>query len=237
MGLAWIVVAGIAWVLFELTANSALVAVVACLKFGWYDFRNGLWLWRTDPDKKRGATCFFFYWALAFWKISLTAVALTFGILILTSSLRLGFPGAEILGALLSLWISCGLATIFTWIACGRAWGHGHKIWVDTTVTWSRKQNLWPPEPYGTNKLHPLLLGAGVVGVTVSLVVGIALGVTLAEKQKVQGGWVIIAVMLGLILFAGGLLAMTEYLAKTVCASHWSVCWRPAEIASSDDDF
>lgn len=229
VGLIWFVVAGLAWLLFELTANSSLVAVVACLKFGWYDFRNGLWLWRTDPRHGRGQTCFFFYLALGFWKISLTAVALTFGILVVTSSLRLAFPGAEILGALFSLWVSCGLATISTWIACGLAWKRRLKVWVDSSISYSRKNDIWPPEPFGTNKLHPLLLAAGVVAVTASLVFGIIIGVALAEGQKVQGGWVVIGVMLGLILFAGGLLAVTEYLAKTICAPHSSECWHPQE--------
>lgn len=228
----WFLVAGLAWLLFELTANSSLVAVVACLKFGWYDFRNGVWLWRKDPHRERGQTCLWFYLALGFWKISLTAVALTFGILILTSSLRLGFPGPEILGALHSLWISCGLATIFTYIACASAWKRGLKIWVDSTITWSRKNKVWPPEPYGTNKLHPLLLAAGVVAVTVSLVFGIIIGVALAERGIIQGGWVVISVMVALILISGGLLMVTESLAKTICPSHPSHCWNPEERAA-----
>lgn len=231
-GLAWLIVGGLAWLLFELTANSALVAVVACLKFGWYDFRNGLWLYRTDPRKERGLASFFFYLALGFWKISLSAVALTFGILIVTSSLQLAFPGAEILGTLFSLWFSCGLATLSTWIACGLAWKRNLKVWVDSTMTYSRKHNIWPPAPFGTNKLHPLLLAAGVVAVTASLVFGIIVGVALAEGNNLQGGWIVIGVMLGLILFAGGLLAVTEYLAKTICAPHWSECWHPGERRS-----
>jgi hypothetical protein len=230
-GLIWFLVAGLAWLLFELTANSSLVAVVACIKFGWYDFRNGCWLWRTDPNPKRGQACLWFYLALGFWKISLTAVALTFGILIVTSSLKMAFPGAEILGALFSLWVSCGLATLSTWIACALAWKRGLKIWVDSTVTWSRKNNIWPPEPYGSNKLHSLLLAAGVVAVTASLVFGIIIGVAVAENQNLQGGWVVIFVMMGLILIAGGLLMVTEHLAKTICASHPSRSWRPGEAA------
>lgn len=228
-GLIWFLIAGLAWLLFEVTANSSLVAVVACLKFGWYDFRNGHWLWRTDPNRKRGQTCFWFYSALAFWKISLTAVALTFGILILTSSLRMGFPGAEILGALFSLWISCGLATISTYVACGLAWKRGLKIWVDSTVTWSRKNNVWPPEPYGGNKLHPLLLAAGIVSVTASLVFGILFGVALAEQRILPDGGVVIAVMFVLIVFATGLLMVTDKLARTICAPLPTGCWPPQE--------
>jgi hypothetical protein len=229
IGLAWLLLAGFAWVLFDLTANSSLVAVVACLKFGWHDFRNGLWLWRNDACPKRGQTCFLFYLALGFWKISLTAVALTFGILIVTSSLRLAFPGAEILGTLFSLWISCGLATLSTWLACFLAWKRELKIWVDSTVTYSRKHDLWPPEPFGTNRLHSLLLAGGIVAVMASLVIGIVLGIAIAEKQPAHGGWIVIFSMLGLIFFAGGLLAVTEYLARTICASHWFYCWKPTE--------
>lgn len=229
VGVAWFLVAALAWLLFELTANSSLVAVVACLKFGWHDSRNGFWLWQTDPNPQRGQTCLWFYFALAFWKISLMAVALTFGILIVTSSLQLAFPGPEIFGALLSLWVSCGLATLSTWIACCLAWKRNLKIWVDSTVTWSRKNKIWPPEPFGSNKLHSLLLAAGVVAVTVSLVFGIIIGVALAENQNLQGGWVVIFVMTALIFVAGGLLMITEHLAKTICSAHPSTCWAPDE--------
>lgn len=229
VGLASLLLAGLAWLLFDLTANSALVAVVACLKFGWHDFRNGLWLWRTDPLSKRGQTCFFFYLALGFWKISLTAVALTFGILVVTSSLRLAFPGAEILGTLFSLWISCGLATLSTWLACFLAWKRELNIWVDSTVTYSRKHDLWPPEPFGANRLHSLLLAGGIVAATATLVFSIVIGVFIAEQQAAEAGWVALGVILGLVLFAGGLLAVTGYLAKTICASHWSACWKPTE--------
>lgn len=229
VGLAWLLLAGLAWLLFDVTANSSLVAVVACLKFGWYDFRNGLWLWRTDPNPKRGQTCYFFYLALAFWKISLTAVALTFGILIVTSSLRLAFPGAEILGTLLSLWISCGLATLFTWLACWLAWKRELKIWVDSTITFSRKRDLWPPEPFGLNKVHSLLLAGGIVAVTAALIFCIVIGFAIAEKLPAPGVWIVLGMILGMIFFAGALLAVTEHLAKTICAAHWSVCWRPTE--------
>ena len=229
-GLVWIIVAGTAWLLFELNANSSLVAVVACLKFGWYDFRSGLWLRRTDPITKRGQTHFWFYLALAFWKISLTAVALTFGILLVTSSLQLGFPGAEILGTLFALWVSCGLATLSTWIGCYLAWRRGIQVWVDSTVSWSRKHQTWPPEPFGTNKLHPLLLGAGVVAVTVSLVLGILIGVALAEAKHIHGGLLVLCVMFGLILISGGLLVLTEHLAKTLSPSSPAKCWTPAEL-------
>ena len=234
-GLVWIIVAGTAWLLFELHANSSLVAVVACLKFGWYDFRNGLWLWRTDPFPKRGGTHFWFYLALAFWKISLTAVGLTFGILIVTSSLRMGFPGAEILGAMFSLWVSCGLATVSTWLGCYLAWRRGVRVWVDSTVSYSRKRDIWPPEPFGTNKLHPLLLGAGVVAVTVSLVLGIIVGVALAEAKQVHGGVLVLCVMFGLIFVSGGLLVLTEYLARTIGTSSPAKCWTPA--APPEDQF
>ncbi len=234
-GLVWIIVAGTAWLLFELHANSSLVAVVACLKFGWYDFRNGLWLWRRDPIAQRGQTHFWFYLALAFWKISLTAVALTFGIWLVTSSLRLAFPGAEILGALFALWVSCGLATLSTWIGCYLAWRRGMKVWVDSTVSWFRKRQIWPPEPFGTNKLHPLLLGADVVAVTVSLVFGVVIGVALAQVQQIHGGLLVLCVMFSLILVAGGLLMLTEHLAKTLGTLSPAKCWTPAE--PPDDPF
>ncbi len=237
-GLGWFLVAGLAWALFELTANPSLVAVVACLKFGWPNFHNGFWLWRMDHNKKRGRACFFFYGALAFWKISLTAVALTIGIVIVTSSLQLGIPGKELIAATMSLWIGCLWATIFTGIGCGIAWKGGLKIWVDSTVTWSRKHRIWPPQTYGSNKLHGLLLGAGLVGVMVALLLAIIImgHIAFAGKKQIQAGWIVLGWMLGMILFAVGLLVVTEQLTKRICASHASYCWNPAEPTLEEDE-
>ena len=78
-------------------------------------------------------------------------------------------------------------------------------------------------------QVRPLLRVAMPVAVTAALVFGIIIGVDIAEKQPAIGGWFVLGVMFGLIFFTGGLLAATEYLAKTICASHASVCWKPTE--------
>ena len=59
-GLVWFILISTGWVLFELTANPALSAVVACLKFGWNDSLTARWMRRTDPNRARGGTYFWF---------------------------------------------------------------------------------------------------------------------------------------------------------------------------------
>jgi hypothetical protein len=66
--------------LYECTAQPGLAAAVACAKFGWADLRSVLWLRRVDPDRRRGATCFWGYLTFGLWKV---AVASTLAMILL----------------------------------------------------------------------------------------------------------------------------------------------------------
>ena len=89
--LEWVLLPGIALLIFELTADPALAVVVAGLKFGWDDLLTAGWLRRSDPVRTRGRA---YSWFLASWGF-LRIGALMFVCLIIriAASLSLKFAG------------------------------------------------------------------------------------------------------------------------------------------------
>src|SRR5690348_799120 len=72
--LSWTVLILLGWLLYECTAQPALAAAVACAKFGWADVRAAFWLRRVDPDRRRGATCFWCYLTFGLWKVAVMSI-------------------------------------------------------------------------------------------------------------------------------------------------------------------
>src|SRR5947209_1697135 len=77
---------------FELTKSPGLGAAIACTKFGWEDFLTARWLRRTDPDRRRGRTCFWLYVASGLWKCALTGIAVMFAVTFLAAAMQAPQP-------------------------------------------------------------------------------------------------------------------------------------------------
>src|SRR5947209_296528 len=74
---AWPVLLGLAWIVYEFTTQSALGIVVVSLKFGWEDFCTAYWLRRIDRHAGRGRTCFLAYVACGLFRAGFIACLLT----------------------------------------------------------------------------------------------------------------------------------------------------------------
>lgn len=76
---AWLLVAAVGLIVFELTADPALGILVGCLKYGWDELWLARQLRRLDSETPRGRVCARFYEAYALWKVSLVG----FGVMLL----------------------------------------------------------------------------------------------------------------------------------------------------------
>src|SRR5207245_7626741 len=90
--LTWSILIALGWLIYEVTAQPVLGAVVACLKFGWEDYLTGRWLRRVDPDRRRGQVCYHTYLAYGFLKIAVAAIFIVCGILALEESFKRPAP-------------------------------------------------------------------------------------------------------------------------------------------------
>jgi len=77
-GLAWLAVAGLACLVFEVTSSESLALAIGCLKFAWHDFVIAHKIRRSDPDRVRGQVVAGFYRAWGLYKASWIAVLLMF---------------------------------------------------------------------------------------------------------------------------------------------------------------
>jgi hypothetical protein len=150
-GMEWMLLLGIALLIFELTADPALGVVVAGLKFGWDDLHTAGWLRRSDPVRTRGRACSWFLVSWSFLRIG--ALSLLCLIIMIAASLTLklagnprwGVVGAQLLGAA-SLTLFGFLASLLTaYVAIGCALWHGTRVWLDPEVNLARKVRGWPP--------------------------------------------------------------------------------------------
>lgn len=235
----WLLLLAAAWLVFELTANPALAAVVACGKFGWNDFRTGWWIRRTDPYRARGSTCFWFLLASGMWKITGTAIVLTFVLSSAVAAQQQGQPGGaqmnQLFGVLLFLMVfGPFLSTGATLLAIAFAWRMGVRIWIDRTLHWHRRNRVWPPRPWGENSIHrQITLSLGLV-LLISTIVVIAVAFS-RQPLPAMGEQIRVLTFAGsLVGGAAATLWLRERILRDVCARYSEECWMAGSIETDD---
>ena len=228
---AWFGFLCAAWIVFEMTADPALVIVVACSKFGWSDYCTGRWLRKSDPYRMRGLTCSLFYRASSAWKVTVTAFLAMFAIVPLAAMVdqpqQQQPPLAEFLATALLCMVGFALTSFTTFRAIRLARRKKLKVWVDSTVAQSRKEDVWPPQPYGVNRVGRLIVTSLLMPTIVATVLMIVL---FAQLAPVGNGQPVFAVGVGVlapIMAAVLLLVGYDRLKRTVAASSPEECWNP----------
>lgn len=165
----------VAALLFELTHQPAIGTAVLCSKFGWSDFRTAWWLWRVDPWKLRGRTCFYVFIAWGICKITifsfLTAVIALVGMELLVSLgwAKRQFGGGlndAISGASVTCLVGDMIFILLTAISSHIAKQGGFKLWIHPSISVARCYKIWPPSditPTGRNRLGFLIGAASFV--------------------------------------------------------------------------
>lgn len=142
----------LAWLLFELTANATLSILVACLRFGWEDFRTAWWLRRMDPQPARARTGFWFYLASGVWKTALVPVlavmilSIGWGLIAPRALALEGRAAQQIWSALAVGAVASGILIFLVGIGVVHALVGNVQMWVHHDLHRSRRANLWPPE-------------------------------------------------------------------------------------------
>jgi hypothetical protein len=137
---------GLAFVVFELTAESSLAVVLGCAKFGTPDLKIARWLRRADPDRVRGYACSWFYIVLAIMRIGIVAL------LVMIVLIAVGGPGIpqgllerQAISALLVLFACFVTTAVTSWVAVASALRGSVHPWMDATSKSAAKHGLWPP--------------------------------------------------------------------------------------------
>ena len=145
-----LLIVGVGFLLFELTANAAVVTAVSCLEFGRTDFGTAWWLRRRDPDLIRRSICLRNYLTLGLCRVSLVAlnvfVAIVIGAIVVNEG---GFgpvePPEHLVGALILIACTVTIASALSLSVVWSSLRHGSKIWLGPEPRWARQQGVWPP--------------------------------------------------------------------------------------------
>ena len=224
----------LAWILFKVFAEPALSLVVCSIKFGWKDFANSVWLWRRDPVARRGRAVAAFNVAAGFWRITVGALALIVAALTINGIL-IGAQGGEpfnaedglLAGLTIAIVMMCFLlSSVSTYVAILLAWLCKCRVWLDPTVADSRKKNVWPPVPTGSNQLSRVVTTSLIL---LALAVIFGSFVAMIPLMNGRGGPApgplvfvpVIGMFFGAVLILGG----REKLLRSLAADMPHDCW------------
>lgn len=232
----WFFVLSVAWLLFDLFMQPVLSIVIASFKFGWNDFANGFWLWSRDSNRRRGRTCLVFYVATGLWRITVTTFSITLlGLLIYGFWLAINPRAAAVnpqqdedivTGVSLMIVLFCFvLSSISTWLAISMSLRNRVRVWIDSTVRYSRRNRVWPPEPQGKNLASRAITSSLVFLATILIGVAIAILASAARRAgPVPDGLVALPILAtigcGVILLAG-----RSWLLRKIAATSAADCW------------
>ncbi len=223
----WFLAVATGFLLFELTAQPAMVAVAVCSKFGIGDLLNGLWLRRTDPRRARGKVCFWFCLSQGLWKTTMVAFVAMGMFIVLASVLNAAGPPAGFVGTAMTFLLAFVMASLTTLIGSLLARVAGILVWLDGNLTDSRKAKTFPPVQGHSNRVNWLLAGAMTLPVVVFLVV--TLLIAGARAGAIQNA---IGLLIGLFLLPLGIFAGGFALVRTVVASDYDECWSTEDTRS-----
>lgn len=148
--------------LFETFAHPAVAVAVACLKFGYADFRTALWL-RGDPNPIRGgalAPCYLTrgLFVSAGWGLLFAFLLPVIASLFQNKNNNLGAALQEaIAGAALLMFSSTILGLIVAPIAVMRVVSSRLRVWMDPTIHVARRERRWTSVCHGRRNGFPKL--------------------------------------------------------------------------------
>ena len=224
----WTILTLLTVVVFELTAQPGLAAMVFCSKFAWKNCLTAIWVLRNDPNRGRGRACFWFCLAVGTAKVLLCAFVVWFILLfsfgvILNGILPRGRPAPAfdtivkyVVGCMWAGGIALSLQVVLTFVGCVTAYRHSVRVWIGPGLHQSRRQAEWPPRlpgpPQAYNPLGFFCL--------FSLLVMISAGVVVASTTRMP----ITTLSIGLPLAIGFFWVSVQVIARSPTA-----CWPETE--------
>lgn len=238
---AWAFWGPVAFLVFELTTNSTLAAVVACCKFGWDDLVTAVWLLRRDPLRRRAWASFWFYVAYGLWRISVTAtvVGVTLGLIIALLTGGAGQAHDVLAAVLVQAIVGVQLQTGATILGVFFALRAPCRVWVSDQLHPVRRRREWPiptdrltRQSGGrilTTAIVVMLFVVGLVALLVVTSAWFALAPRGPNRMLFRQGLAVGVPFFTVVVFPVLVLLLRNWSWKRVLASHARQCWPEAE--------
>jgi len=227
----WFVLITAALFVFEWTMNPLLSGLVICLKFGLADFLTGLWLFYRDDKLTRGFSLLLMYFALASARVMKYAILLAFFVTTLAlyleevEQLLGGFGIAFVMGVLMTV--------LFGIFGMCTAVYNQVPLWIDSRISASRRENLWPPEDFHRNQFNNVLnLSLSFTGIFLIGAVqfmGIFILAKLFQMRQGFGPFLAMIFMFSVGIIPLAILAWRDYFKREVDAAEPELCWPELE--------
>lgn len=235
------------WLLFEVFAEPALSIVVCSVKFGWKDFANAIWLWRKDPKRNRARAVGAFNIANGFWRITVGTLALIAaativnGILIGMQRGALNKEDGVWAGLTIMIITLCFvLSSMTTYVAMVLCWWGKLRVWIDPTVSYSRKRNLWPPRPTGENQISRVIT-TSLILLALAMIIGSVVVIAAMGRRGQHPGPLVFVPMIAIVLSALLIMGGRERILKSLAADTPLECWNNTPVAPEavfiEDDY
>jgi len=229
--LLWSAVIFAAFLVLELTAQPALSVPILCSKFGWSDFATGFWLWRVDPQRRRGRIHFGLFLFVGLWKMAVAAglVMIPLGLWLAEqpAPAQQGVMGQRLFWVFMTFIGGFAVAGIVALVTFAAASWYGIKVWLEPAVHRARRSDLWPPPDCRENHAAGMFLAALI---PLFFLIGV-LGLAIIAVWNNQGQFVNQDLVLILSLFAIGIgvpvvsLSFNDIIRQRVVAQTPQECW------------
>jgi hypothetical protein len=246
----------IGWVIYEVSHQPGLAAMVMCLKFGYEDFRTALWLHRKDPWPTRGKALRMLYFAAGMWKAAVMGILMVIVILIaipfVNAIQNAPAPGPQpnndkalkdviqnrelFIGAFGMTLFGQFVASLSTARALQIARNNRISLWLHGAVQFARHRNDYPPMYGFTNRLVWLNLTCFFFNWLLFMPIISILGTQAIRSmgfKNFPGGLLFFLLFFGYLRRA--IIMARVHQQKKTMAEHPAECWcePPAEVATS----
>lgn len=176
----------IAFLVFESFANPGVSVAIACLKFGYADFRTAIWL-RGDEHRMRGQAHALMYASRGCFVVTACGLFCLFAIGLCEQLILNNNPFLVLEQLLLTALVVAFLGAILGMMTVGFAFqmiGRGRiAVWMDPTIHRARRENQWNSVCYGQRNGFVRMTRAVI---TLSAVIFIILTIALVETALID---------------------------------------------------
>jgi hypothetical protein len=182
-----------------------LAVLLACLAIAVPEFRNGLRLARSIPDKAGRIVCARFTHAWGAWKLGLTALPFVFATILLGGH-KQGEVPPGFLASVLLFTSGYSLSAILTAAGLVRAYRSGMRVWVGK----------------GVNQARTLVLGMLIVGFTVAVLGPLCVWFVVGVPRANQAEAIVPLIAMLSLMFVGPvvMLIVLDSVCRRVVADH-----------------
>jgi hypothetical protein len=119
------------------------------------------------------------------------------------------------------------LSSVSTWLAIYMGLRNRVRIWIDSTVRHSRRNRVWPPEPFGENQLSRAVTSSLVFLSAILIGTAISVLANAADRAAPIADWLIGLPVVATIASGVILLAGRSWLLRKLAATSPADCWGP----------